>query len=372
MAKVRNKKQRISHLHRILAKQQYVIIRKSEIAGICPMFNLLKKRTGKTGTLGEQTEKDCLPEKVPEKTGVLAKIRTSLAKTRAHFSESFARLLSGKKELDASLIEQIETLLLTSDVGIRATQRLTDNLTKKLARKELANPEAVLAALKSEMTAILIPCEQPLVMPDTCRPFVILMVGVNGAGKTTTIGKLAHYFQAAGKKIMLAAGDTFRAAAIEQLQAWGNRNNIPVIAQSQGTDTAAVIHDAMTAARSRGIDILIADTAGRLHTQGHLMEELKKVKRVLARIDPAAPHETLLVLDAGNGQNALNQATQFHAAIGVTGLALTKLDGTAKGGIIFAIAETLKLPVRFIGTGEDLNDLKPFAAEHFVDALFED
>ncbi len=323
------------------------------------MFNLLKKRQA----TAEETPS-------PEKKGVFARIRAGLAKTRSHFNNGIARLLLGKKTLDADLIEQIETCLLTADVGASATAKLIDHLTQKLARKELDNAEAALNTLKQEMKTLLSPCEAPLILPEISKPFVILMVGINGAGKTTTIGKLAHHLQTMGKKVILAAGDTFRAAAIEQLQAWGERNAIPVIAQQQGADTAAVIHDAMSAAKARQLDVLLADTAGRLHTQHHLMDELKKVKRVLARLDPEAPHEVLLVLDAGNGQNALNQAKQFHEAIGVTGLVLTKLDGTAKGGILFAIAETLKLPVRFIGVGEGIDDLKPFTADAFVDALF--
>lgn len=311
------------------------------------------------------------PSTTPEKTGFFARLRDGLAKTRAGLSEGLARLVSGKKQLDKELIDHIETSLLSADTGVATTQHLIDHLTDKLSRHELADAEAALAALQAEMKNILQPCSQPLVIPESTKPFVILVVGVNGSGKTTTIGKLAAQLKAEGKKVMLAAGDTFRAAAIEQLQVWGQRNDIPVIAQQSGVDPAAVLHDALSAATSRGMDVLIADTAGRLHTQSHLMEELKKIRRVLAKLDPTAPHETLLVLDAGIGQNTLNQANQFHEAVGVTGLALTKLDGTAKGGVVFAIARELSLPVRFIGVGEGVEDLRPFDAEAFVAALFE-
>jgi len=307
----------------------------------------------------------------PEKPNLFARLRQGLSKTRAGLAEGFARLIAGKKQLDHELLDQIETSLLCADTGVATTQHLINHLTDKLSRHELADAEAALAALQTEMKNILEPCRQPLVIPESTKPFVILVVGVNGSGKTTTIGKLAAQLKAEGKTVMLAAGDTFRAAAIEQLQVWGQRNDIPVIAQQNGVDPAAVLHDALSAATSRGIDVLIADTAGRLHTQNHLMEELKKIRRVLAKIDPSAPHETLLVLDAGIGQNTLNQANQFLEAIGVTGLVLTKLDGTAKGGIVFAIARELSLPVRFIGVGENVEDLRPFDPEAFVAALFE-
>jgi fused signal recognition particle receptor len=244
-------------------------------------------------------------------------------------------------------------------------------LTQKLKRNELSDTDAALASLREDMKAMLRPCQQPLVINTEHKPFVVLVVGINGSGKTTTIGKLAKHLQMADAKVMLAAGDTFRAAAIEQLQVWGERNQIPVVAQKANADTAAVIFDALGAAKARDIDVLIADTAGRLHTQSHLMEELKKVKRVLAKLDPTAPHEILLVLDASIGQNAVNQAQQFNAAVGVTGLVLTKLDGTAKGGIIFAIAQQLQIPIRYIGVGEGIDDLRPFDADDFVNALFE-
>jgi len=283
-------------------------------------------------------------------------------------SYDLANLLPGR-EIDAALLEEIETRLLMGDVGVDATEALMSDLHRKVARKELDDIDALFAALRAGMLEILKPCEQPLVIPDGVKPFMILAVGVNGTGKTTTIGKLARRYRDEGRKVMLAAGDTFRAAAIEQLQVWGERNGVPVIAQASGADPAAVVYDAYDAARARGIDVLIADTAGRLHTQGALMEELKKVKRVVRKLDESLPHETLLVLDAGTGQNAIAQAEQFHAALGLTGLALTKLDGTAKGGVVLAIARRMKLPIRYIGVGEQAEDLGVFDAEQFVTAL---
>lgn len=330
------------------------------------MFNMLKRNKS------TETDASTAPStEVGEKKGLFARLKAGLTKTRANFTQSIANLILGKKTLDHELLELIETQLLTADVGVEATQQLIDSLTQKLARKELNDSSAALATLQTDMQAILLPCQAPLVIAADKKPFVILVVGINGSGKTTTIGKLAKRLQQDGKSVMLAAGDTFRAAAIEQLQIWGERNHIPVIAQQPGADTAAVIYDAMEAAKSRNIDVLIADTAGRLHTQTNLMQELKKVKRVLAKLDPAAPHETLLILDASIGQNAVNQAKQFHESIGLTGLALTKLDGTAKGGIIFAISKTMKLPLRFIGVGEGIDDLRPFNAEDFISALFD-
>ena len=264
---------------------------------------------------------------------------------------------------------EIETHLLLADVGVEATQAIVADLTQRLARKQLGDADALFSALKENMRILLEPISKPLVVPDSISPFVILMVGVNGVGKTTTIGKLAKRFQMQGHSVMLAAGDTFRAAAVEQLQEWGKRNKIPVIAQQSGADSASVIYDAVQAAKARGNDILIADTAGRLHTQSNLMEELKKVKRVIAKLDDQAPHEVMLVVDAGTGQNALSQAIQFNQAVSVTGITLTKLDGTAKGGIIFAIAKTLGIPIRFIGVGEGIDDLREFHANEFVEAL---
>lgn len=305
-----------------------------------------------------------------EKTGFFTKLKQGLSKTSASFGEGIASIFLGKKEINDDLLEEIETRLLTSDVGFEATNTIIENLTQKIARKQLSDSEALYKALKDELTSMLLPVEQPLVIDSNHKPYVILVVGVNGAGKTTTIGKLAKKLQLDGKKVMLAAGDTFRAAAVEQLQVWGERNNIPVIAQHTGADSASVIFDAVQSAKSKGIDVLIADTAGRLHNKENLMEELKKVRRVISKIDDTAPHETLLVLDAGTGQNALSQAKLFHQSVELTGLALTKLDGTAKGGVIFALASQMQLPIRFIGVGESIDDLRPFEAEPFVQAIF--
>ncbi len=304
------------------------------------------------------------------KPGLFNRLKQSLSKTRHSLTEGVASLVLGKKTIDAELLEEIETLLLTADVGTTATQEIITKLTAQIARKQLADPEALIASLKDQLYAILQPCTQPLVITDTHKPYVILIVGVNGAGKTTTIGKLAKRLQSEGKKVMLAAGDTFRAAATEQLQVWGERNDITVIAQHSGADSASVIFDAVQAAQARNIDVLIADTAGRLHTKDNLMQELQKVKRVMSKLDPQAPHEVMLVLDAGTGQNALVQAEQFNSVINVTGITLTKLDGTAKGGIIFAIAKKLAVPIRFIGVGENIDDLRPFSADEFIAALF--
>lgn len=306
----------------------------------------------------------------PTKLGFFARLRQGLSKTSASLGEGMASLFLGKKAIDDDLLEELETRLLTADVGVEATGVIMRNLTQKVARKQLADSEALYQALQQELTEMLLPVEQSLVIDTSHKPYVILVVGVNGAGKTTTIGKLAKRLQNDGKKVMLAAGDTFRAAAVEQLQVWGERNRIPVIAQHTGADSASVIFDAVQAAKARGIDVLIADTAGRLHTKDNLMEELRKVRRVIGKLDAAAPHETLLVLDAGTGQNALNQAKQFHNAVPLTGLALTKLDGTAKGGVIFALAKQSALPIRYVGVGEGIDDLRPFEARPFVQALF--
>lgn len=334
------------------------------------MFDFLKrKKTTDTAMAAPSTTTPVLEEK---NAGFFSRLKQGLSKTRTSLGNGIATLFLGKKTLDADLLNDIEMALLTADVGVETTQQLIKTLTQKLARKELSDANAAFECLKSEMKHILEPCEIPLNNPNDGKPFVMLVVGINGSGKTTTIGKLAHHFKREGNDVLLAAGDTFRAAAIEQLQVWGQRNQIPVIAQQSGADTAAVIYDAFEAARARGVDILIADTAGRLHTQSNLMAELQKVKRVLSKVDPSAPHETLIVLDASLGQNALNQVKQFHASVGVTGIALTKLDGTAKGGIIFAIAKETGIPIRYIGVGEDINDLRPFHASEFVDALFTD
>lgn len=340
------------------------------------MFNFLKKRKDDNSS-SENSDNDSQnlnPQTQNLSVGkpsILQRLKTGLQRTRATFSESLANVFLGKKTIDADLLEQLETHLLLADVGATATRQIIDDLTKRVARKQLADPAALLAALQEDLTNLLLRSEAPLTITENDKPFVILMAGINGAGKTTTIGKLAKQFQAMGKTVLLAAGDTFRAAAIEQLQVWGERNEIPVIAQHSGADSASVIFDALQAARARGIDILIADTAGRLHTQSNLIEELKKIKRVISRFENHAPQETLLVLDAGTGQNALQQARQFHDAIGITGIVLTKLDGTAKGGIIFAIANQLGIPIRFIGIGEGIDDLKIFTAKEFVNALFD-
>lgn len=310
------------------------------------------------------------PRTEETKAGFFARLKQGLSKTSASIGEGMASLFLGKKIIDDELLEDIETRLLTADVGVEATSVIIQRLTQKVARKELADADALYKSLQAELAAMLKPVEQPLKITSQNKPFVILVVGVNGAGKTTTIGKLAKKLQLEGKKVMLAAGDTFRAAAVEQLQVWGERNKIPVIAQHTGADSASVIFDAVQAAKARGIDVLIADTAGRLHTKDNLMEELRKVRRVIGKLDADAPHEVLLVLDAGTGQNAINQAKQFNQTVQLTGLALTKLDGTAKGGVIFALAKQFGLPIRYIGVGEGIDDLRTFEAEPFVQALF--
>lgn len=302
--------------------------------------------------------------------GWFARLKQGLSKTSASLGEGMASLFLGKKAIDDDLLEELETRLLTADVGVEATGAIIGSLTKRVARKELADSGALYKALQEELGALLKPVEQPLLINAEKQPYVILVVGVNGVGKTTTIGKLAKKLQGEGKKVMLAAGDTFRAAAVEQLQVWGERNQIAVIAQHTGADSASVIFDAVQAAKARGIDVLIADTAGRLHTKDNLMEELKKVRRVIGKLDESAPHEVLLVLDAGTGQNAINQTKQFNQAVALSGLALTKLDGTAKGGVIFALAKQFGLPIRYIGVGEGIDDLRTFVAEDFVQALF--
>ncbi|MHB2049748.1 signal recognition particle-docking protein FtsY [Pseudomonas sp. VEM90] len=304
------------------------------------------------------------------KPGFFARLKQGLSKTSASIGEGMASLFLGKKVIDDDLLDEIETRLLTADVGVEATSAIVQNLTQKVARKQLADADALYKSLQEELAALLRPVEQPLSVQAQNKPYVILVVGVNGAGKTTTIGKLAKKLQLEGKKVMLAAGDTFRAAAVEQLQVWGERNQIPVIAQHTGADSASVIFDAVQAAKARGVDVLIADTAGRLHTKDNLMEELKKVRRVIGKLDVEAPHEVLLVLDAGTGQNAISQAKYFNQSVELTGLALTKLDGTAKGGVIFALAKQFNIPIRFIGVGEGIDDLRTFEAEPFVKALF--
>ncbi|MGN5076213.1 signal recognition particle-docking protein FtsY [Aeromonas veronii] len=305
----------------------------------------------------------------PQREGFFARLKRSLVRTKENIGSGFFGLFRGKK-IDDELFEELETQLLTADLGVDTTTRIIEGLVQHADRKQLKDAEALYGLLKQDMGEMLAKVEQPLVIDTSKKPYVILMVGVNGVGKTTTIGKLAKQFQAEGKSVMLAAGDTFRAAAVEQLQVWGQRNNIPVIAQHTGADSASVIYDAIEAARSRGADVLIADTAGRLQNKSNLMEELKKVVRVMKKLDEEAPHEIMLTLDAGTGQNALSQAKLFSEAVGLTGITLTKLDGTAKGGVIFAVADKFQIPIRYIGVGEGIDDLRPFVANDFIEALF--
>lgn len=302
------------------------------------------------------------------KEGFFARLKQSLLKTKQNLGSGFLGLFQGKR-IDEDLFERLEEQLLVADVGVEATGKIIHSLTAHANRKELKEAELLYGKLKEELGAILFRVEQPLEVAGHL-PYVILMVGVNGVGKTTTIGKLAHQYQSTGKSVLLAAGDTFRAAAVEQLQVWGTRNRIPVIAQPTGADPASVIFDAIQSAQARKVDILIADTAGRLQNKTHLMEELKKIVRVMKKLDPTAPHEIMLVLDASTGQNAVSQTKLFHEAVGVTGLSLTKLDGTAKGGVIFALADQFGIPIRYIGVGEGIEDLRPFKADDFVEALF--
>jgi fused signal recognition particle receptor len=320
---------------------------------------------------GKKRHEDQLPAPAPpqERPGLFSRLRERLSRTRDQLGSGLSELVLGRKRIDDDLLEGLETLLLTADLGVDATGRVIGDLTQRVRRQSLCDPQALLAALRDELRQILTSAQTPVRAPGPGRPQVILMVGVNGAGKTTTIGKLAKRLLEEGNSVVLAAGDTFRAAAVEQLKAWGERNRVPVIAQQTGADSASVIFDALQAASARGADVLIADTAGRLHTKSGLMDELTKVARVLKKLDPEAPHEVMLVVDATTGQNALNQAVQFHQAVGLTGITLTKLDGTAKGGIVFAIAERLKVPIRFIGVGEGIEDLRPFDADEFLEAL---
>lgn len=306
-----------------------------------------------------------------EKIGLFGRLRQSLSRTRQSLGEGLASLVLGRKQIDDELLEEIETLLLTADVGVDATTDILKELTNRVKRKGLTDPVALTEALKQQLQQLLGDCQRPQAAPPTKGPLVLMMVGINGAGKTTSIGKLAKRYQSQGKSVMLAAGDTFRAAAVEQLQAWGERNSVPVIAQHTGADSASVCFDALQAAQSREVDVLIADTAGRLHTKTNLMEELAKIARVMKKLDPDAPHEVFLVVDATTGQNALAQAEEFNRTLGLTGLILSKLDGTAKGGVVFALAKRLKVPIRYIGIGEKIDDLRPFEAEDFVNALFD-
>ncbi len=320
---------------------------------------------------GKRKSKEELGQSSEEREGLFGRLKSSLSRTRHNLTDGLADLLLGRKQIDDDLLEELETLLITADVGVDTTSRVIDDLTGRIKRKELSDPAALSGVLKELLLDIIKDSVRPVQAAQPGRPQVILMVGVNGAGKTTTIGKLTKRLLEEGDSVMLAAGDTFRAAAVEQLQTWGERNGVPVIAQHQGADSASVIYDALEAATARGTDVLIADTAGRLHTKSNLMDELSKIARVMKKIDPQAPHEVMLVLDATTGQNALNQALQFNQAIPLTGITLTKLDGTAKGGIVFTITDRLKLPIRFIGVGETVEDLRHFDPEEFVDALFE-
>ncbi|MBC55276.1 MAG: signal recognition particle-docking protein FtsY [Gammaproteobacteria bacterium] len=310
-------------------------------------------------------------EPAPAAGGFFSRLKQGLSRTRSNLAEGLGSLLGGRKTIDADLLDDIEMQLLTADLGIEATDRVIAALTAKVRRKQLNDGDALMAQLQTELRELLTPCTAPLEIPRDTQPYVILVVGVNGVGKTTTIGKLARRFQQENRKVMLAAGDTFRAAAVEQLQTWGERHQVPVIAQASGSDSASVIFDAYQAAKARGVDVLIADTAGRLHNKANLMQELEKIVRVLKKQDAQLPHEVMLVLDATTGQNALSQAKSFNDAVNLTGLCLTKLDGTAKGGMVFAIAHAMKLPIRFIGIGEQAEDLRPFDADQFVAALFD-
>ncbi|MBB1384303.1 signal recognition particle-docking protein FtsY [Pseudoalteromonas sp. SG45-5] len=305
----------------------------------------------------------------PKKEGFFSRLKKGLLKTRLNIGSGFASIFSGKK-IDDDLFEELETQLLTADLGVDTTMKLIDRLTDGANRKQLKDGDALYELMKQEMATMLKTAEQPLVIPVDKKPFVILMVGVNGVGKTTTIGKLAKQFQSEGKSVMLAAGDTFRAAAVEQLQVWGERNSIPVIAQHTGADSASVVFDAFQAAKARKIDVLIADTAGRLQNKDNLMQELEKIARVMKKIDPDAPHEVMLTIDAGTGQNAISQVNLFNQCVGLTGITLSKLDGTAKGGVIFAVADKFNIPIRYIGVGESIDDLRTFKSDDFIDALF--
>ncbi|MBL4899661.1 MAG: signal recognition particle-docking protein FtsY [Colwellia sp.] len=325
-----------------------------------------------TAEITEPEEQMAVAINQPEKTaklGFFARLKQGLTKTRQNLGGGLFDLFRGK-QIDDELFEELETHLLLADVGVETTMKIIDSLTKSASRKQLKDAEALYELLKSELKKIIGDVSQPLEIPESDEPFVLLMVGVNGVGKTTTIGKLAKQFQAEGKSVMLAAGDTFRAAAVEQLQVWGERNDIPVIAQHSGADSASVIFDAISAAKARKVDVLIADTAGRLQNKAHLMEELKKVVRVMKKLDVNAPHEVMLTLDAGTGQNALSQTKLFDEAVGLTGLTITKLDGTAKGGVVFAIADKHSIPIRYLGVGEGIDDLRPFNGDDFIDALF--
>ncbi|MBG7602672.1 MAG: signal recognition particle-docking protein FtsY [Gammaproteobacteria bacterium] len=326
------------------------------------------------GNKKQRTDAEHPPENQDQQqsgTGLFSSLRDKLGRTRSSIAGGLADLLSGRGKIDDELLEELETLLITADVGIDTSMRIINDISSQVKRKTLSDPEALQSVLKTELLQILQKANSDEKQPAQGKPRVILMVGINGAGKTTTIGKLAKRFQSEGERVMLAAGDTFRAAAVEQLQTWGERNDVAVIAQHTGADSASVIFDALESATAKGVDVLIADTAGRLHTKTNLMDELAKIVRVMKKIDPDAPHEVMLVVDGGTGQNALQQAIHFNRAVSLSGITITKLDGTAKGGILFAIADNLQIPIRYIGVGEGIDDLRPFDAAQFVDALFE-
>ena len=317
----------------------------------------------------EPQQEDRAVEQQKPTESFFVRLKRSLARTKANIGAGFFGLFKGK-QIDDELFEELEEQLLIADVGMDTTLKIIDNLTEKASRQELKDGEALYGLLKEEMAGILASVEKPLEIDTNKTPYVILMVGVNGVGKTTTIGKLAKQFQSQGKKVMLAAGDTFRAAAVEQLQVWGERNQVPVVAQHTGADSASVIYDAIESAKAKGFDVVIADTAGRLQNKANLMEELRKIVRVMKKVDDAAPHEIMLTLDAGTGQNAISQAKLFSDVAPLTGITLTKLDGTAKGGVIFALADQFQIPIRYIGVGENIDDLRPFETQEFIDALF--
>ena len=324
-----------------------------------------------SGSISQSNDTQNIQDDEPKKGGFFSRMKEGLSKSRKNLADGMVNILIGGKEIDDELLEEVEEQLLVADIGVEATKMIITNLTERTARGDLIYSHSLYKALQEELVALLAPRVKPLHIDPAKSPYVILVVGVNGVGKTTTIGKLAKRLQGEGKKVMLAAGDTFRAAATEQLQIWGERNNIAVVAQGHGADSASVIFDAFESARAKGVDVLIADTAGRLHNKGHLMQELTKVKRVMQKIDATAPHEVMLVVDAGTGQNAINQVEMFDEAVGLTGLTITKLDGTAKGGVLFNIASRTHVPIRFIGVGEKIDDLRPFSAKSFVAALFE-
>jgi fused signal recognition particle receptor len=326
------------------------------------MFRIFRKKNKEPGKLQD------VQLRPVEQSGV-DPLEKLLGDSRRTIGKRLKTLVSGHSSINEELLDELETTLLTADVGVKASLEIMENLRTAISNGAIKDPQSLLPAVQAELYELIEPCEQFLAVDDSHKPFVILMVGINGAGKTTTIGKLAQRFQEEGLSVMLAAGDTFRAAAVEQLKSWGARNDIPVIAQGTGADSAAVIFDALQSAKAREMDVLIADTAGRLHTQSNLMEELKKIHRVIGRVDESAPHEVMLVVDAGTGSNALNQAQHFNEAVNLTGITITKLDGTARGGMLFAIASELGIPIRFIGVGEAAKDLRPFDAGTFINAI---